>query len=156
MIDFLRHAQTDFNTNKDKITKDIGINEFGMQQCERLRSLSKSYDVIICSTMRRCRETLELSGITAKNKLMFSQLCREHKLHACDFLEGENDQQIETEEELLERVLEFRKYLKSFETGTLLVVTHGDFIWYYTSKVVDGERFGKWVDNCQILSLDDL
>ena len=150
VVDFLRHAQTDFNIKKDMLSKDISINQFGTQQCIKLE-YSKNYDVVICSPMKRCQETLShIRGITF-NKIIYSELCREHKVKNCDFLFEEDETKLETEDQLLERVSKFKGFLTDFQSQSVLVVSHGDFIWYFTSKLVNnGERFGQWLDNCEL------
>ena len=154
MVHFLRHAQTDFNVKKDLNSKDIGINDVGVKQCKDLKILN-TYDIVVCSPMNRCKQTLKECGIHPKEELIYSHLCREHKLHNCDFLQGEDVSQVETEKELLDRVSQFKLFLRSFNDKSVLVVTHGDFIWYFTSKVVENERFGQWADNCQIVAWPD-
>lgn len=149
IIDLLRHAQTDFNAEIDKISKNISINEIGKQQCQSQKIL-KNYDTVICSPMNRCKETLfAIKGITY-NELIYSSLCREHKIHNCDFLEEEDETILETEEDLCYRVEQFKKFLSQFQDKNILVVSHGDFLWYFTSKIVQGEKFGQWLENCQI------
>jgi len=149
MIDLLRHAQTDFNAEIDMISKNIGINEIGRQQCQS-QKIMKNYDIVICSPMKRCKETLfAINGITY-NELIYSPLCREHKIRNCDFLEQEDETILESEDDLCHRVAEFKTFLSLFHEKSLLVVSHGDFLWYFTSKTVGEERFGQWIKNCQI------
>ena len=148
-VDFLRHAQTDFNCGLDPASKDIGVNERGKMQCSQTQ-LPRLYDVVICSPMRRCRQTLALCAIQRKETII-SHLCREHKTDPCDFFDDEDVDDTETEEELLLRVDEFKVFLHSLCGKSVLVVSHGDFIWYLTSHIVQGERFGHRVENCQLL-----
>ena len=149
VVDLIRHAQTDFNIKKDLVTKDISINQTGVEQCIDLEH-NKNYDVVICSPMKRCQETLShIRGITF-NKVIYSELCREHKIKNCDFLVDEDETQLETEEQLLERVGKFKSFLTDFQNQSVLIVSHGDFIWYFTSKLVNDVRFGQWLDNCHL------
>src|SRR5579871_2093403 len=80
MIKLLRHAETEFNkTGLDEL--DPKITEDGIAQAKKLTG---HYDIVFMSPMRRCRETLEHSGITYE-KLFVHHIFREYRKDLCDF-----------------------------------------------------------------------
>ena len=124
-VSFLRHAQSIFNRDLTS-EKNCSLTELGQKQAEQITGY---YDVIICSILKRARETLQYSQLSAK-KLYFTDLCREMRVDICDFLEGEDETNLESEEELRKRIKEFQQYLKEkVEPGQkVLVICHRDFI----------------------------
>lgn len=124
-VSFLRHAQSIFNRDLTS-EKDCSLSEYGKQQAE---SIQGNYDVIICSTMKRAKETLQYSQLASK-KLYFTEICREVRVDICDFFESEEESNLESEQELQRRIKLFKQYLKErTEPGqTVLVISHRDFI----------------------------
>jgi broad specificity phosphatase PhoE len=124
-VTFLRHAQSVFN--RDHVSgKNCPLTDVGIQQAEQITG---DYDVIICSILKRARETLQYSQLTAK-KLHFTDLCREVRVDPGDFLEDEDETKVETEQEVQTRIKDFKQYLKEkVEPGqNVLVICHRDFI----------------------------
>lgn len=121
----LRHAESVFNRDLTS-EKDCDLSERGIQQAEQITG---QYDVIICSLMKRTRQTLQYSQLSCKH-LHFTELCREVRRDICDFLEGEDETKLETEEEIQKRLKEFKQYLKEkTEVGQkVLIICHRDFI----------------------------
>lgn len=146
MIHLVRHAESLFN--KYGINeRDCGITNHGREQCEKVEG---EYDLVICSPMRRCRETLESSNIKY-SKLMIESLCRERRDSQCDFFFKEGAPK-ESVEELLERCAQFKNLLRQLrkEYSKILVVSHSGFIWHLTSFINDKDnRVGWRLDNCQ-------
>jgi broad specificity phosphatase PhoE len=126
----LRHAISVFNETGVS-DKNCELSESGKVQA---RKLSGNYDIIICSMMKRCRETLYESAIFGDN--VFNNWdCREWKKDICDFVEGEDESVAETEEELLARVKAFKEYVLRFANrGSVLIVSHGDFLQRFTGS----------------------
>ena len=153
MIRFLRHCESTHNAG-DSRDKDCELSERGKSQAAKLVG---HFDIVICSPMRRCLDTLKLSSITY-SKLIVSQLCREHRTDKCDFLANEDETQIESETCILERVAEFKRFLKGMVDencdASICVVTHADFIFFLSSEQRGGELFGKWVENGEFIELD--
>lgn len=147
-IDTLRHGESVFNKYGTS-GKDCSLTEKGIEQAFQI---SGHYDIIICSILRRCKETLENSKLSA-NEYIYSDLCREYKIDICDFLVDEPIIK-ETLEEFEARVNKFKEFIKQFNSKKVLVVSHGDFIFYLNSKIVCGERFGDYPDNCQIITIE--
>lgn len=124
-VQFLRHAESIFN--RDLISeKDCDLTEKGVEQAS---ALNGEYDIVVCSTMKRTRLTLEHSRIKYGN-LIFTDLCRENRQDICDFLPHEDETVKETKEQLEYRIQSFTYFLKSQVSpyNNVLVISHGDFI----------------------------
>lgn len=124
-VTFLRHAQSIFNRDLTS-EKNCSLTELGIEQAKQLKG---DYDVIVCSILKRTKETLFYSNLTSK-QLHFTDLCREVRRDICDFLEDEDETQLETDEEAEKRILLFKAYLQSKTKATdkVLVISHRDFI----------------------------
>jgi broad specificity phosphatase PhoE len=140
-VTFLRHCRSIYNEKNDS-EKDCDLAEFGKAQAA---ALTGDYDVIVCSVMKRARETLRLSQITAP-ETHYTELCREHKQTICDFLEDENLADKESEEQMVRRIRVFKQWLQKRWGNTqkrVLVVTHADFVYFlnnFTKYLDNGER----------------
>ncbi len=136
MVLLIRHAQSTFNAFGDK-GKDVPITDKGR---EVAKLLTGHYDLVICSTLKRTRETLDASSITYKN-IMFTDLCREFlDGNPVNLYNGEENWE-ETLEQLDERIKKFKVLAKEMEVkhGKVAVITHSSFLTRMT-----GYRF----DNC--------
>ena len=124
-VSFLRHAQSIFNRDLTS-EKDCSLTDLGIEQASKIKG---TYDVIICSIMKRTKETLQYSQLNSK-KLLFTDLCREIRRDICDFLEEEDETKQESEEEALKRIQKFKEFVreKTEKEDKLLVICHGDFI----------------------------
>ena len=144
-IYLLWHAQSTFNKYKtDDI--DCDLTEEGIKQAKKLEGY---FDHVICSPLKRTMKTLNLSNIKYKSHEI-NDICREYKIDKCDFMEGE-DIVFETKKELEDRIEKFRSYLLSLKKKSILVVTHSDFIFNFTKKIVDGEEFGVDAENAELI-----
>ena len=159
-ITFIRHAQSEFNAieeNKINQTCDdteqknlinCGITKTGMDQCSKL---DLEFDLLILSPLKRCQQTLEYSNIKY-NKLIIMDIFREYKTDICDFMK---DEEIiyETEQDIINRVNISKDILKYIikdnenHIKSIGIVSHFDFIWYFTSEEIDNERFGAGLNN---------
>ncbi len=126
---FLRHAESIFNATGTS-EKDCSLTVKGKEQASKLK---EHYDVVICSTMKRACETLDNSRITY-GKLVFTDLCREKRVDICDFLECEDEKNLESDEEIDLRVKRFLCFLKSqvSSANRILIISHRDFIHHIT------------------------
>ena len=124
-VTFLRHAQSVFNRDLTS-EKDCNLTDLGKEQASKLHG---DYDVILCSVLRRARQTLQYSNISGK-ELHFTDLCREVRRDICDFLEFEDETKLETVEEVQKRLEDFKLFLKSKakKGQRILVISHRDFI----------------------------
>ncbi len=85
VVTLLRHAQSEYNAGNLEVF-DANITELGKQQAAEV---SRHYDLVICSTLSRTKQTLEHSQITYE-KLVFLEEAREKKSLNCDFLKDED------------------------------------------------------------------
>jgi len=148
---FLRHAESTFNASSQKLDElNCGLSSTGEAQA---RALQGQFDVIVISPLRRCRETLELSNIQATQIIVYDD-AREMRTDLCDFFPGEQIV-IETEEEILQRCSRLKQELVTLsQTKKVLVIAHYWILWYMTSKVIEGERFGLKMNNGEIVDYD--
>ncbi len=158
VVKLLRHAESKFNagTNTDQL--DVGITERGKQQAARV---SGHYDLVVCSTLRRTKQTLEHSQITY-NKLIFLHEAREQKklIWKCNFLPGEEIYE-ETNTEMMHRMLTLKGILgdlcKSHED--VLMVCHGYVCKFITATNVEeilkhnADPNGTRPENCGFVKL---
>ncbi|UJR15988.1 hypothetical protein I4U23_002907 [Adineta vaga] len=159
----LRHAESEFNVdpvNKDFI--DCSITNNGQQQAASLDLTQHSFDLILCSPLRRCRQTVEYSSLlksTSPPKFEICNLLREHIKEKSDLLEGEQTDvfQEETDESVEKRIHELNEYLSMLKLNNpsiyrkALLVSHSDFIWKLTSYEFENEKFGQWLKNCEMI-----
>ena len=124
-VTFLRHAQSIFNRDLTS-EKDCELTDYGIEQSKKING---TYDVIICSILKRAKQTLEYSELNGK-QLYFTDLCREVRRDICDFFEYEDETNLETDQELKKRIKEFKTFLKSKTKpgDRILVICHRDFI----------------------------
>lgn len=136
MIRLIRHAESTWNSSGDR-SRNVPITEKGKEQAAALKG---EYDLVVCSTLRRARQTLDHSNIKY-SKVIFTELCREIR----DDNEGNcyngETQLRETEEEVTERIAEFNQYLKELqkEYKNIAVICHSVFLHKYS---------GFWYQNC--------
>jgi broad specificity phosphatase PhoE len=124
-VTFLRHAQSIFNRDLTS-KKDCELTDYGIEQAKQIKG---TYDIIICSILKRAKQTLQYSELNSK-KLYFTDLCREVRRDICDFFEGEDESNLESDEELQKRMKLFKEFLRSKTNPgeRVLVICHRDFI----------------------------
>ncbi len=128
-IKFIRHAQTLWNA--DEITKrDVELTELGRIQS---RKLCGKIDLVICSTLKRSRETLDNSKISYKN-VMFTDLCREILNGNIVNYYALEEVRKETHTEIKKRANDFINLLREVSKihKNIIVITHYDFLKYLT------------------------
>jgi len=120
VLDVVRHAESVYN-QIGKSGPDCPLSADGMLQA---RCLSGDYDCIVCSPMRRTRQTLELSSITYR-ELMYEDLARERRDDVCDFMHNE-PQERETFIAFADRMRRLNCRLTALERshGRVLLVAH--------------------------------
>jgi broad specificity phosphatase PhoE len=62
-------------------------------------------------------------------------------------------QGLEIEEQTEKRIACMKAYLRERKESTIVVVCHSETIWWLTSEVKNGERFGTWSKNGEILDI---
>lgn len=124
-IHVLRHGQTDRNVHGHSDVYDIGLNKFGKEQAAWLEGY---YDVVICSNLRRAKQTLEHSKIRY-GRIQPSELCREQRLEVSDLLKGETLVAPETLDHLKHRANKFKDLLRLYpKTKKILIISHYHFL----------------------------
>ena len=143
MVLLIRHCESEFN-EMGVSSRDCGLTDLGKSQA---KLLTGRFVLVMCSSLRRARETLELSSIVGEH-VSFSEKCREFRQAECDFMDGEN-MDMETESELMKRIEHTKEVVALFEGDgwDVCIITHADFIFHYTKYEKNGETFGKWVGN---------
>lgn len=124
-ITLIRHEESIYNRYRILDFNSM-LTKNGIQRCSKLEG---DYDVVICSIMKRTRQTLYYSCINY-NYIYITNLCREiRKGNIVDMISEEEDY-IETEKELQRRILGFKMLVKvlSFDNDKIAVITHGGFI----------------------------
>ena len=139
-IQFLRHAESIFNATGTS-EKNCSLSEKGIEQA---RALYGNFDLIVCSELRRTHETLVFSQLKA-GKIVYTLYCREQRKDRCDFLEEEDETELESDEDTQARCQRFSIWLKSNFSAfqTILVVSHRDFIYHMSDgqyKLGNAER----------------
>lgn len=124
-LTFLRHAESIFNRDGTS-EKNCSLSELGVQQASQVTG---SYDVIICSILKRAKETLLHSQLSSKH-LYFTDTCREVRRDICDYLEGEDESKEDSDEDIARQIKSFKEFLhsKAKPTDRVLVISHRDFI----------------------------
>lgn len=125
MIRLIRHAESTFNQCGDQ-SRDVGLSDHGQIQAKQLTG---QFDLVICSTLKRARQTLDLSQITYKN-IIFTDLCREVlDGNLADLYNGETIH-IENDIDLKLRIQQFNQLLQDLLTRypTIAVISHYTFL----------------------------
>ena len=122
MLRVMRHAESLSNIGFSRII-DCDLSPNGIQQASKITG---HYDLVICSTLKRARRTLECSKITY-DKVKYDDNIRERVLAPSDCLLNEIFV-IEDEVTFRERIKEFMKEINMLENKKILVITHLCFI----------------------------
>lgn len=141
----MRHAESLFNINLSN-DRDVGLSDYGINQASNITGY---YDIVICSPLKRCIETLKYSNIKY-DKLIIEPIVREVIKDNCDLMINENEP-YENENNVIKRIELFKQKLQLYKEQLILVLCHSDFIWYLTSYDINGERFGKYIDNAEVI-----
>ena len=84
-ITIIRHAQSLYNVDPTNIG-DVGLSNKGKIDA---KNIVGKYDLIICSSLKRAKETLEYSGLTY-DKVIYSDLCREQHEYNHEYNNDDN------------------------------------------------------------------
>ena len=135
----MRHAESLNYLGFSRII-DCDLSPNGIQQASKLTG---HYDLVICSTLKKARRTLELSKITY-DKVKYNDNIRERVLSIGDCLSNEIFV-IEDEVNFRERIKEFMKEINSLRKKKILVISHLYFIqeWLGIS----------WINNCGFIEI---
>lgn len=145
MIDtyFIRHAESTWNLYGD-LSKDAPITDRGKN--EQASQVSGYVDLVICSTLKRAKQTLEHSKLGYKH-VIYTDLCREIKGGTpCDYLEHEDLNEKESDEDVNKRIDELKALILDLTTKhnykVVGIVSHYCFVHKIT---------GVGMANCQCL-----
>jgi hypothetical protein len=129
MLRLIRHAESTWNAHSD-MSYNVPLTENGKLQATYLTG---TFDLVICSTMRRTRETLDNSNIKY-SEVIFTNTCRER-------LDGNpsnyyNGEELRNEEnaDFYKRIEEFKVILKEAQLKyeKICVITHYSFLYTLT------------------------
>jgi len=154
----IRHCESVFNVNQQSKKLNVPLSIKGRIHAQTLK-IPASVSRVVCSPLRRCLDTVKLSTLELVHQKEVQSLCREHRTDPCDFLHGES---VETESEasVIRRVDEFKEWLREQHAAEpqasrsmWAIVGHADFFFYFTGNLCtdDGEYYGQWLDNGQLL-----
>ncbi len=139
MIVLIRHAESTFNKFGDK-SHNCPITENGKVQASKLRG---KYDLIVCSTLKRARQTLDYSNIEYSN-IIFTNLCREVlDNNPINLYNGENNV-VETKDDIKNRSDKLRNMLNELSTkySKIAVISHGIFLYHFCGhQFRNGEEY---------------
>lgn len=125
-VTLIRHAQSEYNATGIR-DPDCNITDFGKQQASHLTG---SYDLVICSVLRRSIQTLFASQIKYSN-FMVSELPREILDGNIINLLNSEENKIETPDNIAERVQKFNELLLELQKTyrKIAVVSHYGFLY---------------------------
>ena len=133
MITLIRHSTSTFNENGD-LTKDCPLTQSGKNLAKNLKG---EYDLVVCSSLKRARQTLDESNLIYKN-VIFTDLCRELRDGTpINLFKGESDDMLEeSEESINKRLTEFKNLLKDYakKYSSIAVISHFGFLYGLTKK----------------------
>lgn len=130
---FIRHAQSMYNVGTGHDNYNSPLSENGIISC---KSLGYSFDLLIISPLKRAIQTYANSNIKTKN-ILISDLFQEVKNQKPNMLD--DDLSRESHEEFEARIIKAIDYLKKLNysnTKTIGVITHHDFIYHLTKKLI--------------------
>ena len=126
-LTFLRHAESEFNAYESNGALDCSLSPAGFAQAATLRG---HWTLALVSPMLRTQLTFACSHITADQVQLYSGV-REQRTDPCDFLDGEDPSQLESDAHLMERADDFLSAVMALYSGVheeILVVSHCEFI----------------------------
>lgn len=145
-VAFFRHGPSTFNVRGD-LSPNVPLTDDGKKLCS---SMKGHVDLVICSTLRRARETLDNSELVYK-RVVYTDLCREIlDGNTSNLYNGENNI-VESAEDVTNRINLFIEFIKKQPEATtndharIAVISHGCFLHRMLSH-----GFG----NCQCHILD--
>ena len=141
-IAFFRHAQSRFNAYND-LSPNSSLTEAGKVSCKNIKG---KFDLVICSTLRRARETLDNSNIKYK-RVIFTELCREILDGNTSNLYNGEENISESHEDITRRISKLKEFIMqqpevNNETINIAIISHGCFLF---------KMIGQGFCNCQCI-----
>jgi broad specificity phosphatase PhoE len=135
---FLRHCQSVFNATGLKVC-DVELSEFGKQQASTIHG---PVDVVICSPLKRARQTLELSKLVYKTVEYFDEAREIPDGNIVNHFENEPIISF-SEEDIIRRINALKEKVKSYPEGTSVLVVGHHTLFY--------KMFGKYFRNGEMV-----
>lgn len=125
MITLIRHAESTFNAVGDR-SRDCPLTNRGHAQA---RGLKGTYDCVVCSTLKRARQTLDSSRLVYGH-VIFTELCREVRDGNPVNLYPDEQNIVESREVMHDRVNQFKSFLKTLQIGypRIAIISHSGFL----------------------------
>jgi len=173
-----RHGQTNWNVQKKVMGRcDEPLNEKGLEQAEETRNelLDKSIDLIICSPLKRAKQTAEVINRNRNIPVIYDDRIIERDFGEFEGLETKdfdfhgywnyykNDkyERAENIQEFFKRVYGFLDdIIEKYPDKNILVVAHGGISipvsCYFSKNIPEGPLVdaGLVLGNCQVASYD--
>lgn len=173
-----RHGQTDWNVQKKVMGRcDEPLNEKGFEQAEETRKklLDEDIDLIICSPLKRAKQTAEVINKDRNIKIIYDDRLIERDFGEFEGMETKdfdfhgywnyykNDyyESAENIQEFFKRVYSFLDdIINKYKDKNILVVAHGGISipirCYFNQNIPEGSLVdaGLVLENCQVASYD--
>lgn len=126
MLRMICSSESTYGRWKDE-SRDVPLTEAGQRAANQLVG---HYDLVICSTLKRARHTLDHSQITY-GQIMYSDLCREILSGSMSNLYKGESPHTEAETEIINRAKQFGQILISMisKYPKIAVISHEEFIY---------------------------
>ncbi|MBC7982208.1 histidine phosphatase family protein [Candidatus Parcubacteria bacterium] len=126
-IYFIRHAKSLGNVEWDLHQKDdsplhISGKDEAIKVLKRIKKIS--FDLVISSDLKRCRETAEIIMGKNKKSIIYDELFREI---------GSDESFVNFKK----RILNAKKYIESIDKEKILIVTHSQFMKMFLANILD-------------------
>lgn len=134
MITLIRHAESTYNSSGDR-TRDCPLSGRGYRQAARIIG---NYDVIVCSPMKRSRQTLAASKLGFR-EVIFTDLCREIIDRNPINLYPKEKKSAESRKQIRARVDEFKSLIRKLAktNSKIAVISHSGFLYELTGDNFD-------------------
>ena len=173
-----RHGQTNWNVQKRVMGRcDEPLNEKGLEQAEQTRNelLDKSIDLIICSPLKRAKQTAEVINRNRNIPVIYDDRIIERDFGEFEGLEindfdfhgywnyykNYNYERAENIQEFFRRVYNFLDdIVDKYHDKNILIVAHGGISipvsCYFSKKIPEGSLIdaGLVLGNCKVKSYD--
>ena len=173
-----RHGQTNWNVQKKVMGRcDEPLNEKGLEQAEETRNelLDKSIDLIICSPLKRAKQTAEVINRNRNIPVIYDDRIIERDFGEFEGVERKdfdfhgywnyykNDkyERAENIQEFFKRVYDFLDdIINKYSDKNILIVAHGGISipvsCYFNKNIPEGSLVdaGLVLGNCQVASYD--
>ncbi len=172
----IRHGQTDWNVQKKVMGRcDEPLNEQGLKQAEETRKilLNEKIDLIICSPLKRAKQTANIINKDRNIKIIYDDRIIERDFGEYEGMETkdfdfhgywnyyktEYYEQAENIQSFFNRVYDFLNDIqKNYKDKNILIVAHGGIsipvACYFNRKIPEGSLVdaGLVLENCQVAS----